>query len=50
MTLIDLSYALSETDKSIWPGNLSFSKETISEGHVDDAGCFIAIVRPPLSS
>ena len=44
MTLIDLSYTLSESDKSTWPGNHTVTKTTISEGHDNDAGCFIAMV------
>jgi len=39
MTLVDLSYTLSEDDKSIWPGNLPFRKTVISD-HSDN--CIMA--------
>ena len=41
MTLVDLSYTLSEADQSIWPGNLPFKKTVISE-HSDN--CIMASV------
>merc|ERR1711971_312280 len=42
MGLIDLTYPLSEDDKSIWPGNQPFRKSTVSEGADNPMDCFIA--------
>ena len=45
MGLVDLSYTLSEKDRSIWPGNLPFKLTTVREGSDNDMNCFISMVR-----
>merc|ERR1711953_503164 len=42
MSLIDLTFPMSEDDKSIWPGNHPFRKATVSEGADNPMDCFIA--------
>jgi len=42
MKFLDLSYSLSNTDKSNWPGNSPFRLTTISESDQNPMGCFLA--------
>jgi len=46
---IDLSYTLSESDKSIWPGNPTIKLETVYEGTDNPAGCFISMFNLSMS-
>ena len=42
---VDLSYTLSESDKSIWPGNPPIKLETVREDSNNPFGCFISMVH-----
>ena len=49
MKFLDLSYSLSNTDKSNWPGNSPFRLTTISESDQNPMGCFLASVSNKVS-
>jgi len=40
---VDLTHPLSEDDKSLWPGNQPFRKETVMESDDNPMNCFIAV-------
>ena len=44
MRILDLSYKMSDKDRSIWPGNSPFEMMRVSEDENNAMGCFIAHV------
>ena len=44
MRILDLSYKMSDKDRSIWPGNSPFEMRRVSEDENNAMGCFIAHV------